>query len=108
MYSVTAKSSPAVGPMLDEGQADGALAGVVGDGVSHQAHAGLGGDLLHDLGLAHARGTHQQHRPLPDGGDEVIPQLVPGQVGPEGVGDLLFRLFDVHRYSPYIELEKRF
>ena len=60
---------PAVGPLFDEGQAHGALAGVVGDGVGHQAHAGLGGHLLHDLGFAHARGAHQQDGPLADRGD---------------------------------------
>ena len=59
----------AVGPRFDEGQAHGALAGVVGDGVGHQAHAGLGGHLLHDLGFAHARGAHQQDGPLADRGD---------------------------------------
>ncbi|CAN4045235.1 Stage 0 sporulation A-like protein, partial [Dysosmobacter welbionis] len=65
---------PAISPLFDEGQADGALSGVVGDGVGHQAHAGLGGDLLHDLGLAHARRAHQQHRPLAHCGDQVVPQ----------------------------------
>ena len=92
---------PAVGALFDEGQADGTLPGVVGDGVGHQAHAGLGGDLLHDLGLAHARRAHQQHRPLAHRGDQVVAQLVPGQIRLQGVGDLLLCLFDVHIRTPY-------
>ena len=80
VYSVTENVLSAVGPLFDEGQADGALPGVVGDGVGHQAHAGLRGDLLHDLGLADARRAHQQHGPLAHRGDEVVPQLVPGQI----------------------------
>ncbi|CAN4034599.1 Iron-uptake system permease protein FeuB, partial [Dysosmobacter welbionis] len=90
---------PAISPLFDEGQADGALSGVVGDGVGHQAHAGLGGDLLHDLGLAHARRAHQQHRPLAHCGDQVVPQLVLGQIRLQGIGDLLLCLFDVHIVS---------
>ena len=38
--------------LADKGQAHGALAGVVGDGVGHQCHAALPGGLLHDLGKA--------------------------------------------------------
>ena len=37
--------------LLDEGQAQGALPGVVGHGVGHQAHVQLLGDLLHDAVL---------------------------------------------------------
>ena len=86
----------AVGPLFDERQADGALAGVVGDGVGHQAHALLRRDLLHDLGLADARRAHQQHGPLPDRGDQVIPQGVLFEIRLQRVGDLLLCLFDVH------------
>ena len=92
---------PAVGPLFDEGQADGALPCVVGDGVGHQPYTGLGGDLLHDLGLAHAGRAHQQHRPLAHRGDQIVPQLVPGQIRLQGIGDLLLCLFDVHIRTPY-------
>ena len=86
----------AVIALFDKGQANGALAGVVGDGVGHKAHAGLRGDLLHDLGFADARRAHEQHGALAEGGDEVIAQLIPLQVRPEGILNLLFCLFDVH------------
>ena len=72
---------PAVNPLLDHGQAHGALAGVVGNGVGHQTHAALRGDLLHNLGLADARRPHQQHGPLPDGGNEIVAQGVSGEIG---------------------------
>ncbi len=68
----------AVGPLFDEGQADGALPGVVGDGVGHQAHPRLGGDLGHDLGLADARRAHEQNGPLPDGRDAGSSPAHPG------------------------------
>ena len=71
----------AVDAFFNEGQAHGALAGVMGDGVGHQAHAGFRGHLLHDLGFAHAGGAHQQDGPLADGGNQVIPQGVLGQIG---------------------------
>ena len=89
----------AEGLLLDEGEAQGGLAGVVGDGVAHQADAQLAGDLLHDLGLADARRAHEEERPLPHRRDAPGPQLVFGQVGPDGVLDLLFGAFDVHGSS---------
>ena len=82
--------------LFNKGQADGALAGVVGDGIGHEAHVFLGGDLLHDLGLADARRADQQHRALAHGGDAVIAQRVPAQIGAQGVSDLFLGLFDVH------------
>ncbi|MPM52187.1 hypothetical protein SDC9_98943 [bioreactor metagenome] len=88
---------PAVGPLFDKRQTHGALPGVMRDGVGHQPHAGLRCDLLHDLGFADARRPHQQHRPLTDGGNQVVPQIVPGQIRSQGIGNFLFRLFDVHK-----------
>ena len=58
---------------LDKGKSDGALSGVMSDGVSHQPDLALLGDLLHDLGLAHTWRADQQHRSLPDRRDLVSP-----------------------------------
>ena len=83
----------------DEGQAHGALAGVVGDGVGHQCHAALPGGLLHDLGLADARRAHQQDGALPDGGNGILTQCVLSQVGFDSVFDLFFGAFDIHKFT---------
>ena len=90
---------PVIDALFNEGQAHGALAGVVGDGVGHQSHVFLGGDLLHDLGLADARRAHQQNGALPHGGDAVIAQRVPAEVSAQGVADLFLGLFDVHKMT---------
>ena len=86
----------AVGLADDEGQAQGALAGVVGHGVAHQPHPQLRRDLLHDGGLADARRAHQEHGPLLFNGDDVATELVLGKIRRHGVLDLRFSLFDVH------------
>ena len=56
----------------DKGQSDGALARVVGDGISYQTHAALSGYLLHDLSLADTWRAQQQNRALAHGGDNVV------------------------------------
>ena len=89
----------AVMALPDEGQAHGALAGVVGDGVGYQCHAALPGGLLHDLGLADARRAHQQDGPLPDGGNGILTQCVLGQVGFDSVFDFFFGTFDIHKFT---------
>ena len=75
---------------------------MVGDGVGHQPHPGVRRDLLHDLRLTDARRPHQQHRSLPDGGDQIVPQLVFRQIGTKRVFDLLLRLLDIHRHIYYL------
>ena len=94
----------AEGLLLDKGQAHGALAGVMGDGVSHQTHSGLPGDLLHDLGLADTGRAHQQHGALADGGDHVGSQLVLHEICLQCIENFLFCLFDVHIASPLLQL----
>ena len=85
----------AVLPLLDHGQAHGALAGVVGDGIGHQGHPLLPGNLLHDLGFSDAWRAHQQNGPLANGGNGILAVLVPAEIGPDRVGDLLFGTLDV-------------
>ena len=87
---------PAVGLVLDEWQAQGALPGVVGHGIAHQPHAQLLCDLLHDGRLADARWPHQEDRPLLFDGDAVVAKLIFGEIRPHGDLDLVFGLFDVH------------
>ena len=82
--------------MLDEGQAQRTLAGVVGDGVGHQINVQLIRDLFHDLGFADARRAHQQNGPLAHGGNAIGAEFVLGQVGAHRVDDFLFGSFDVH------------
>ena len=89
----------AVVALTDEGQAHGALAGVMGDGIGHQRHAALPRRLLHDLGLADARRPHQQDRALADGRDGVFAQSIFGEVRFDGMLDLFFGSFDVHILS---------
>ena len=85
--------------LTDEGQAHGALAGVMGDGIGHQRHAALPRRLLHDLGLADARRPHQQDGALADGRDGVFAQSIFGEVRFDGMLDLFFGSFDVHILS---------
>ena len=89
----------AVVALTDEGQAHGALAGVMGDGIGHQRHAALPRRLLHDLGLADARRPHQQDGALADGRDGVFAQSIFGEVRFDGMLDLFFGSFDVHILS---------
>ena len=90
----------AVMALPDEGQAHGALAGVVGDGVGHQCHPALPGHLLHHLRFANARRAHQQDGALPDGGNGVFAQRILGKVSFYGMLDLFFGTFDIHNGSP--------
>ena len=85
--------------LLNEGQTQGALPGVVGHGVGHQAHVQLLGDLLHDGGLADARRAHEEHRPLLFHRHCVAAELILGEVCRHGVFDLFLGLFDVHGHS---------
>ena len=87
---------PAVGLVLNEGEAQRALPGVVGHGIAHEPHAQFLRDLLHDGGLTDARRSHQEDRPLLLHGDAVSPELVLGKIRPHGDLDLFFGLFDVH------------
>ena len=91
------RAGPAAEGLLpDEGEAQSGLPGVVGDGIAHQADAHFAGDLFHDLGLANARRTHEEKGTLPHRRDAPGPQLIPGQVGPDGILDLLFGAFNIH------------
>ena len=96
-----AAGAPAVVPLPDERQADGALAGVVGDGVGHQRNVALLRDLLHDLGLADARRAHQQNGALPHGGDQRAANVVRGKVRLHGALDFLFGTLNIHGSSSF-------
>ena len=98
----------AVVPLPDKGQAHGALAGVVGDGVGHQRHPALPGGLLQDLGLADARRAHQQNRALAHRRDGVFPQGVLGQIGFHRPLDFFFCAFDIHSKTPYELFRSRY
>ena len=98
----------AVVALADEGQAHGALAGVVGDGVGHQRHAALPRRLFHDLGLADARRAHQQDGALPDGRDGVFAQSILGKVGFYGVFNFFFGSFDIHNKFPHELFRSRY
>ena len=83
----------------DERQADGALTGVVGDGVGHETHAALPGHLLHDLRLSDSGRPHQKKGPLPHRRDQIFAPRVLRQVRLDGIFYLLFRSLDVHFIS---------
>ena len=70
---------------LDAGQADGALAGVVGHGVGHDADAALLGGLVGDGGLADARRAHEQQGTLCHLRDGQVPEGVPSKVRLDGL-----------------------
>ena len=90
-----------VAALPDKRQADGALAGVVGDGVGHQRNAALLGDLLHDLGLADARRAHQQDGALAYRRDQRCTGVIAGKVSPHGLFDFLFRTLNIHSASSF-------
>ena len=73
----------------------------MGDGVSHQRHAALPRRLFHDPRLADARRAHQQDGALPDGRDGVFAQRVLGQIGFDGMFDLLLGSLDIHKASSH-------
>ena len=70
-----------VGLLVELGQADGALAGVVGHGVGNQTDVQLLGNLFHDGGFSDAGRAHQQDWPLADGGKQIIPPFILTQIG---------------------------
>ena len=90
------------GPLLDKRQTDGALPGVVSDGVGHKADTALPGHLLHDLGLADPRRPHEKHRPLTDGGDHILPVSVLCKIRLNGIFDFLFRSFNMHKFLLFL------
>ena len=79
-----------------EGQAYGALPGVVGNCVSNQGNAAFLCNLLHNLGFADAGRAHQQDGPLPDCRDQGRAGVIGGQVGAHSILDFLFGAFDIH------------
>ena len=85
-----------IGFLFDKRQTNGALAGVMRDGIGDETDIFLGCDLLHDLGLADSRRADQQNRPLPNGRDTVVPKSIPAQVGTQRISNLFFGLLDVH------------
>ena len=70
---------------LDAGQANGALAGVMGHGVGHDADAALLGGLVGDGGLADARRAHEQQGTLCHLRDGQVPEGVPSKVRLDGL-----------------------
>ena len=72
---------------------------MMGHGVGHEPHFQFLGNLLHNGRLADARGAEQKHRALTLGRQQVVAELVLGEVGHHGVLDLLLRFADVHRGS---------
>ena len=91
----------AIDLLPDKGEADGALPGVVGDGVGHKPDPALSGDLFHDLRLTYARRAHEKDGPLPDSRYHVLPIGVLFQIGLYGVPDFLFGSFYIHAVSPF-------
>ena len=88
---------PAVGFFLNMGQADGALAGVVGDGIGHQSHAAAPGDLFHDGRLSDTRRAHQQNGTLVYRRKQIIPGAILAKIRLQGMDDLLFCFLNIHR-----------
>ena len=73
------RNRPVLSPvafLFDKRQTDGALPGMVGNGIGHQINAAFSGRLFHDLRLADPRRPHEQDGPLPDGRNTVIPIIV--------------------------------
>ena len=93
---------PAVLLAGDEGKADGALSGVVGDRVGDQADPQFLGDLLHDGGLADAGRSHEENGPLPLRRNFIGAGLVLVQVGPDGIDDFLFGFFNVQFDAQFV------
>ena len=91
----------AVVPLPDKRQAHGTLPGMVGDGVGHQSNVALLGNLLHDLGFAHTRRSHQQDGTLAHRRNQRRAGIVTGQIGLYGMFDFLFGTLDVHGLSSF-------
>src|SRR5699024_4406858 len=91
----------AIDLLPDKGKADGALPGVVGDGVGHKPDPALSGDLFHDLRLTYARRAHEKDGPLPDSRDHILPIGVLFQICLYGVFNFLFGSLYIHAVSPF-------
>ena len=77
-------------------KADGALSGVVGDGIRDQADTALLGDLFHDRRLADPGRPHQKNRALLFRWDRICSCLVLVQISLYGVDDHFFCFFYIH------------
>ncbi len=83
----------------DVRQAQGALAGVVGHRIGDQRQVQFGGDLRHDGSFTDAGRAHQEDGTLPLDRDDIVPDLVAGQVGLYRKFDLFFCFSDIHTKS---------
>ena len=89
----------AVDLVRDERKAQGTLTGVVGHGVGDEGNVQFGRDLPHDGGLADAGRAHQEDGTLPFDRDDVIADLIAGQVRSDREFDLFFGFTDIHTKS---------
>ena len=85
------------------GQADGALPGVMGQGVGHQIHGAVFRRLLQNGGFADAGRPHQQQWPLVHRRKQVLAFLVLLKIGPHRADDFFFRFLNVH--SRFLDLK---
>ncbi len=78
------------------GETDGALAGVMRDGIRNQADAACAGSLLHDSGFADARRAHEQNRALMHGRNQILSVLILCQICLDGSDNFLFCTQNIH------------
>ena len=100
-------STAAIFLFPDKGQSHGTLSRVVGNSISYKADLHLLRDLLHDLGLTDTRRPHEQHRPLPDGRDPVISQVILHKICFNGILYLLFCSLNIQMFSPFVFLRSK-
>ena len=80
----------AVIPFGQKGQTNGALTGVMGDGIRYKSNAAFAGSLLHNRGFADARRAHQQDRTLMNRWNQIGSIRILGQICFDRVDNFLF------------------
>ena len=86
-----------IAALTDKRKPHGALSCMVGDCVGHERDAAFLCNLLHNLGFANARRAHQQNGTLTDGRNQRFTGVVHRKIGFDGLLNLLFGSFDIHR-----------
>ena len=80
----------------NKGQADGALSGMMGNGIGHQSDFAFSGNLFHNLRLSHPRRPQQKHGPLTDHRNFICSVFIFFQISFYGIFDLFLGSFNVH------------
>ena len=96
----------AVAFVSNKRQTDRALPRMMRDRISDQIDPAFLRDLFHDCCFADTGRSDQKNRALPLGRNLICSRFIPLRVGAYSVDDFLLCLFNIHRLSSYIQLQR--